>query len=176
MRVSGDSNLDSDWYLTASQPLQGPVVPTHGSFLSATASSVSKARPAPNVRTGFQEERVNQPSAGAPMGNLQFDHVERDGSPSSLTCAACNQAIATSYYEVNGSVTCQPCRNQIMAGGRRGSSGRRVAKALALGLGAAVVGAAVYFGLAGPTRHRVGLLGVVVGPPGGGAGRQGSHR
>src|SRR2546427_12052611 len=152
MRVSGDSNLDSDWYLTASQPLQGPVVPTHGSFLTATASSVSKARPAPNVRTGFQEERVNQPSAGAPMGNLQFDHVERDGSPSSLTCAACNQAIATSYYEVNGSVTCQPCRNQIMAGGGPGSAGRRVAGGVGVGPGAGVPGGGGYIRIASPAR------------------------
>src|SRR2546427_4005000 len=152
MRVSGDSNLDSDWYLTASQPQQGPVVPIHWSFLTATASSVSKARPAPNVRTGFQEERVNQPSAGAPMGNLQFDHVERDGSPSSLTCAACNQAIATSYYEVNGSVTCQPCRNQIMAGWSRGSSGGRVSQAVALGPGAGVPGGGGYIRIASPAR------------------------
>src|SRR5207244_10861481 len=68
----------------------------------------------------------------APMGNLQFDHVERDGSPSRLTCAACNQAIASSYYEVNGSVTCLRCRNQIMAGWNRGSAGGRFAKALGL--------------------------------------------
>src|SRR2546427_6003092 len=152
MRVSGDSNLDSDWYLTASQPQQGPVVPIHWSFLSATASSVSKARPAPNVRTGFQEERVNQPSAGAPMGNLQFDHVERDGAPSSLTCAACTQAIATSYYEVNGSVTCQRCRNQIMAGGNRGLSGGRVSEGFGLGPRAGFLGRAPVLGIAAPVR------------------------
>src|SRR2546427_8841532 len=164
MRVSGDSNLDTHWYLNCSQPQQGPVVPTHWSFLTATATSVSKARPAPNVRTGFQEERVNQPSAGAPMANLQFDHVERDGSPSSLTCAACNQAIATSYYEVNGSVTCQPCRNQIMAGGRRGSSGGRVAKALGRGLGGAVAGPARYVRTAAPARSAVALAALLGGP------------
>src|SRR5258708_17855134 len=96
-------------------------------------AAVSKARAAPNAQTGFQEERVNQPSAATPMGNLQFDHVERDGSPSSLTCAACTQAIATSYYEVNGSVTCQRCRNQIMAGGDLPSAGRRCCAADCLG-------------------------------------------
>src|SRR2546427_9799203 len=175
MRVSGDSNLDSDWYLTASQPQQGPVVPIHWSFLSATASSVSKARAAPNDRTGFQEERVNQPSAGAPMGNLQFDHVERDGSPSRLTCAACNQAIASSYYEVNGSVTCLRCRNQIMAGWNRGSAGGRFARALGLGLGAAVVGAGIYFGIAALTGYEFGLVAIVVGVLVGSAVRKGSN-
>src|SRR5258708_40351759 len=100
-------------------------------------AAVSKARAAPNAQTGFQEERVNQPSAATPMGNLQFDHVERDGSPSSLTCAACTQAIATSYYEVNGSVTCQRCRNQIMAGGERGAAGGGGWEAVGAGLRAA---------------------------------------
>jgi len=118
---------------------------------------------------------VNQPSAGTPIGNLQFDHVERDGSPSSLTCAACNQAIATSYYEVNGSVTCLRCRNQIMAGWNRGSAGGRFAKALGLGLGAAVVGAAVYFGIAALTGYEFGLVAIVVGLLVGGAVRKGSN-
>ena len=118
---------------------------------------------------------MNQPSAGAPMGNLQFDHVERDGSPSRLTCAACNQAIASSYYEVNGSVTCLRCRNQIMAGWNRGSAGGRFAKALGLGLGAAVVGAAVYFGIAALTGYEFGLVAIVVGLLVGGAVRKGSN-
>src|SRR6266436_8603411 len=109
------------------------------------------------------------------MGNLQFDHVERDGSPSSLTCAACTQAIATSYYEVNGSVTCQRCRNQIMAGWNRDSAGRRFATALGLGLGAAVVGAAVYFGIAALTGYEFGLVAIVVGLLVGGAVRKGSN-
>ena len=109
------------------------------------------------------------------MGNLQFDHAERDSSASSLTCAACNQAIATSYYEVNGNVTCQRCRNQIMAGWSRGSSGGRFAKALALGFGAAVIGAGIYFGIAALTGYEFGLVAIVVGVLVGGAVRKGSN-
>jgi len=118
---------------------------------------------------------VNQPPAGTPMGSLQFDHVERDGSSSNLTCAACNQAIATSYYEVNGNVTCQRCRNQIMAGWNRGSPGGRFARALGLGLGAAVVGAGIYFGIAALTGYEFGLVAIVVGVLVGGAVRKGSN-
>ena len=109
------------------------------------------------------------------MGSLQFDHVERDGSSSNLTCAACNQAIATSYYEVNGKVTCQRCRNQIMAGWNRGSSGGRFARALGLGLGAAVVGAGIYFGIAALTGYEFGLVAIVVGVLVGSAVRKGSN-
>ena len=118
---------------------------------------------------------MNQPPAGTPMGSLQFDHVERDGSSSNLTCAACNQAIATSYYEVNGKVTCQRCRNQIMAGWNRGSSGGRFARALGLGLGAAVVGAGIYFGIAALTGYEFGLVAIVVGVLVGSAVRKGSN-
>src|SRR2546422_2274802 len=116
-----------------------------GRFSLRPSAAFPKLVAALNARTGFQEEPVNQPSAATPMGSLQFDHVERDGSASSLTCAACSQGIATSYYEVNGNVTCQRCRNQMMAGWNRGSSAGRFAKALGLGFGAAVVGAGLYF-------------------------------
>jgi hypothetical protein len=117
---------------------------------------------------------VNQP-VGTPVGSLQFDHAERDGSASSLTCAACNQAIATSYYEVNGNVTCQRCRNQVLAGWNRGSSGGRFAKALGLGFAAAVVGAGIYFGIAALTGYEFGLVAIVVGVLVGGAVRKGSN-
>src|SRR6266850_3697836 len=92
-----------------------------GRFSLQLSAAFPKLVAVPNTRTGLQEEPVNQPPVGTPVGSLQFDHVERDGSASSLTCAACSQAILTSYYEVNGNVTCQRCRNQILAGWNRGS-------------------------------------------------------
>src|SRR2546426_12468468 len=62
-----------------------------------------------------------------------------------------------------------------MAGWSHGSSGRRFAKALALGLGAAVVGAAIYFGIAALTGYEFGLVAIVVGLLVGGAVRKGSN-
>ena len=118
---------------------------------------------------------MNQPAAGTPRESLQFDHVEREGSASSITCTACSQAIAASYYEVNGNVTCQRCRNQIMAGWNRGSSSGRFAKALGLGFAAAVVGAGIYFGIAALTGYEFGLVAIVVGVLVGGAVRKGSN-
>src|SRR3989475_2456381 len=147
--------------------------PPRGRFSLQPSAASSKLVAAPKHRTGFQEEPVNQPSAGAPMESLQFDHAERDGSAASLTCAVCSQAIATSYYEVNGNVTCQRCRSQTLAGWNRGSPGGRFAKALGLGLGAAVVGAGIYFGIAALTGYEFGLVAIVVGVLVGGAGRKG---
>ena len=149
--------------------------PPRGRFSLQPSAASSKLVAAPKHRTGFQEEPVNQPSAGAPMESLQFDHAERDGSAASLTCAVCSQAIATSYYEVNGNVTCQRCRSQTLAGWNRGSPGGRFAKALGLGLGAAVVGAGIYFGIAALTGYEFGLVAIVVGVLVGGAVRKGSN-
>ena len=118
---------------------------------------------------------MTQPSAGAPEGSLQFDHVERDGRAPALACAVCNQSIATSYYEVNGHVTCQRCRSQVMAGWNRGSSGSRFTKALGLGFAAAALGAGIYFGIAALTGYEFGLVAVVVGVLVGGAVRKGSN-
>src|SRR5207245_4459736 len=149
--------------------------PPRGRFSLQPSAASSKLVAAPKHRTGFQEEPVNQPSAGAPMESLQFDHAELDGSAASLTCAVCSQAIATSYYEVNGNVTCQRCRSQTLAGWNRGSPGGRFAKALGLGLGAAVVGAGIYFGIAALTGYEFGLVAIVVGVLVGGAVRKGSN-
>src|SRR2546425_8239322 len=132
--------------------------PPRGRFSLQPSAASSKLVAAPKHRTGFQEEPVNQPSAGAPMESLQFDHAERDGSASSLTCAACSQAIATSYYEVNGNVTCQRCRNQVMAGWKPGSSPGGVARGLGRGVSAAVVGGGGYIGVAGLARGEVGVV------------------
>ena len=118
---------------------------------------------------------MNQPSTGTPEGSLQFDHAERDGRASGLTCAVCRQPIASSYYEVNGNVTCQRCRNQVMAGWNRGSSGRRFVKALGLGFVAAALGAGIYFGVAALTGYEFGLVAIVVGVLVGGAVRKGSN-
>src|SRR5205823_7549899 len=75
-----------------------------------------KDRAAPEPGIHLRREPVTQPSAGTPEGSLQFDHVDRDGRAPALACAVCSQSIATSYYEVNGHVTCQRCRSQALAG------------------------------------------------------------
>jgi hypothetical protein len=110
---------------------------------------------------------------------LQFDRAER-AAPAAPTpsggasCAFCKQAIASSYYEINGQVTCQRCRGRILAAWNKGSPGTRFAKALGLGAAAAVVGAGVYFGIEALTGYEFGLVAIVVGLLVGSAVRKGS--
>src|SRR5256886_13346479 len=134
-----------------------------------------KIGPRPSPITVSRREPVTQPSASSAEGSRQFEHAERGGSASTLACALCRQPVATSYYEVNGNVSCQRCRNQVMARWNRGSSGRRFAKALGLGFAAAALGAGIYFGVAALTGYEFGLVAIVVGVLVGGAVRKGSN-
>jgi hypothetical protein len=92
-----------------------------------------------------------------------------------VTCAACHQLIASSYYVVNGNVTCEPCRTHIVTEWNRSSPRGRFGKALGLGLVAAVLGAGLYFGIAALTGYEFGLVAVVLGLMVGGAVRKGSN-
>src|SRR2546427_13075576 len=128
----------------------------HVTFPIAPRSTTSKdwaaPRPPPTRRRA-----VTDP------GSLQFERAERADAPSGLACSICKRPIATSYYEGNGQVACQRCRNQVMAQWNRESSSRRFAKALGLGLTAAAVGAGLYFGIEAATGYEFGLVAVVVG-------------
>lgn len=106
---------------------------------------------------------------------LQFDHAEQLAPAAGAMCGFCQQPIATTYFEINGQVACSRCRGQIMAVWNRGSPGQRFAKALALGGVAALLGAAIYFGIEAVTGYEFGLVAVVVGLLVGSAVRKGSN-
>jgi hypothetical protein len=106
---------------------------------------------------------------------LQFDHAEQQTPASGVSCAFCKQRIATTYFEINGQVACSRCRGQLMGAWNRGSPGGRFAKALGLGAAAALLGAAIYFGIEALTGYEFGLVAVLVGLLVGGAVRRGSN-
>jgi hypothetical protein len=120
-------------------------------------------------------------SASQSEAPLQFDVAEphRSGADASadaslgLTCTGCKTAIAASYYEVNGAVVCARCRGLLDAPAD-GSRGSRLLKAGALGFGAAVIGAALYFAIAAITGYEIGLVAIAVGFLVGTAVRKGS--
>jgi len=120
---------------------------------------------------------VSDEQTGAPTGgNLQFERAERATGAIGADCAVCKQPITTSYYEINGHVTCQRCRSRIMAERDRGTSGTRFAKALGLGLLAAAAGAGIYYAVAAATGSEYAIVAIVVGLLVGSAVRKGSNR
>ncbi len=119
---------------------------------------------------------MSDPTSASPgSGTLQFDHADRGPTPAELTCAACKQPIRAAYYDINGNLTCQRCRGQIVGAWTRGSPAARFAKALLLGGVAAALGAGLYFGIEALTGYEFGLVAVVVGFVVGAAVRKGSN-
>jgi hypothetical protein len=93
-------------------------------------------------------------------GDIQFDRAEPTGTATpGSSCDACKQPLRDSYYEVNGKVVCPDCRTRLVSHVAAGS----FANAFLLGLGAAVLGAGLYFAIELLTGYEFGLVAVVVG-------------
>jgi len=107
---------------------------------------------------------------------LQFDEAEYTGPEGSApACAACKREIAEEYYSVNGTIFCGPCRQGIAEALEGGSGTGRFLRASLFGLGAAVAGFAIYFGVMIVTHWQIGLISVLVGFMVGAAVRAGSR-
>jgi hypothetical protein len=110
-----------------------------------------------------------------PSGELQFDRVEAEGAQAPGACAECGQPIRDVYYEVNGRVLCDRCRQAEQASWSAGSSAGRFGKALVFGLAAAAAGSGLYYGVLALTGYEFGLIAIVVGLLVGAAVRKGSN-
>ena len=109
-----------------------------------------------------------------PAGDLQFDRAEPARGAAGSACAFCQEPITSSYYAVNGLVACERCRYKVEAEWNRGSPAARFWRAAGLGVGAAIVGAAVWYGITLATDTTWGIVAVGVGLLVGAAVRKGS--
>jgi hypothetical protein len=118
------------------------------------------------------------PAADEPMDgdDLQFDHAEYENEPAPApTCVACKQPIPDAYYEVNGSIFCERCRDLVREHLLGGSGLVRFFRAALFGAAAAVGGFAIYFGVMKITGMEIGLISILVGFMVGGAVRKGCN-
>lgn len=92
------------------------------------------------------------------------------------TCTLCSEPIRGSYYRAADGSVCPTCRDRALAARDRGTSAGRFARAAALGGGAAVLGAVVWYAVAVWTDREFGLLAIAIGLLVGGAVRLGSYR
>ena len=101
---------------------------------------------------------------GATEGDLQFDQAEYAGpAPAAPTCAACRRPIPDAYFTVNGVVLCGACRARVEARPTAGARLARFLRAGAFGLGAAIAGFAIYYGVAKVTGFELSLISILVG-------------
>lgn len=107
----------------------------------------------------------------ASPGNLQFDRAEPTTAAAPTACTVCKQPLQNTYYAINGRAVCPSCRDKVA----QHAAGGSFVNALLLGLGAAALGAGIYFGIEAVTGYEFGLVAVVVGLLVGSAVRKGSR-
>lgn len=131
------------------------------------------------------------PAPPPPADDLQFDRVEPAappspasvagfqpppaGVPGTTACAACARPITDVYFEAGGKVVCPECSQIILASQMGGSGAAHFFKAAVFGLGAGLVGAAIWWTVRHFLNMQIGLIAILVGFMVGGAVRAGSQ-
>lgn len=125
---------------------------------------------------GTASPSTASPPTSAAGTDLQFDRAEfsSEAKPS-LTCVGCNHAISETYYAAGDKILCAACRENLAREQVGGSGLGRFARALLFGIPAAILGSAIYYGVAALTGYEIGLVAIVIGLLVGGAVRRGSR-
>ena len=101
--------------------------------------------------------------------DLQFDRVETT-LPSSapakaleVTCVVCAKSVGAEYYTANGKPICANCRAVVMSAAATPRSAGPLLLAGLLGLGAAIAGAAIYYGVIAIAHVEIGIVAILIG-------------
>ena len=100
---------------------------------------------------------------------LQFDTatpVEAAGAEAAagaVSCALCSGTIDREYFDVNGQSVCERCHAQLAEHAETPRGFAPVARALAFGTGAAVLGAILYYAVIAITRLEIGIVAIAIG-------------
>jgi hypothetical protein len=103
-------------------------------------------------------------STSAEQGGMQFDQADLGSEgPRSFECAFCRTPLHSSYFQINGQPSCEACRYKVDAELAVRPGLRSFLKALAAGIGAAAVGAGIYYAVLALSGYEVGLVAILVG-------------
>jgi len=92
----------------------------------------------------------------------QFGTAEYAPKTGADVCKSCNQAIASQYFRVNGSLACQSCVDQLKSQIPKDTHSV-FARGLAFGLGGAILGLILYSGFTIITGIEIGYVSLAVG-------------
>jgi hypothetical protein len=129
--------------------------------------------------TAFEEAPVTDAETGG-LGELQFDRVvpKADAvvpaSDGAVSCAACQASIETEYFDVNGQTTCGRCRRAAEIAAETPLGAQPLVTAIVFGLGAGIVGAAIYYGVIALVHLQIGYIALLIGYMVGSAVRKGA--
>jgi len=93
---------------------------------------------------------------------LQFDTAVPSGTPAS-NCVACKRPIGDSYYTAGKAIVCESCKTRIETTPRPVTTPAHIVRATVFGIGGAIAGAAVYFGVLALINIEIGLVAIAVG-------------
>ena len=104
---------------------------------------------------------------------LQFDRAvdparkSTSAGPAAMACGQCGQPITTEYFLVDGAPACAKCKANAERAdhdaARRGKSAGAMLRATAYGLGASIVGAAIYYAVARFANLEWALIAILIG-------------
>jgi hypothetical protein len=100
-------------------------------------------------------------------GELQFDSVvpRHDGAASTAgsQCTLCHTPLDTEYFDVNGQNICRACSESVAHQAATPREMSTLLRAGAAGVGAAILGAVVYFAVLAISGFEVGLVAIAIG-------------
>ena len=97
------------------------------------------------------------------MSELQFERADFGANQvQAIVCTSCRQPISQSYYDAGGRILCSACREKLEQA-NDAWGGTRFAKAFFAGLGAAIGGAIVWWGVREITDMEIGLVSIAIG-------------
>jgi len=98
---------------------------------------------------------------------LQFDHASDASAPvdaaPTITCTSCERTIATEYYDFGGGAVCAACRDALERMLAAGAGRFAFPRAFLYGVGAAMLGAAIYYAVIAITDLEIGLVAILIG-------------
>lgn len=104
-------------------------------------------------------------SARVRTDELQFDVAETDHAADAsdgVSCARCSRELHE-YYHVDGATMCDSCRDRTLSDAAPERSWAKLAGSALLGLGAAIAGAIVYYGVIALTNFEIGIVAILIG-------------
>ena len=103
------------------------------------------------------------------LQDLQFDRVETtlpSGAPPAspgVTCVVCGKSVGAEYYTANGKPVCESCRAVVMSAAATPRSAGPLLLAALFGIGAAIAGAAIYYGVIALAHVEIGIVAILIG-------------
>jgi hypothetical protein len=100
---------------------------------------------------------------------LQFDRViaapsaSAVATPATATCTACQNTLDTEYYSVNDHAVCRSCRDGIEQVAQTPRGAWPFIRAGLFGIGAGIVGAAIYYGVIALANLEIGIVAILIG-------------